>query len=82
MINILFGWLTEQDPIDIRFKLVLIKRYKQFLISFSFLILLIQFKHVTDGTSKSIFHSKLENEISLLSTLSTTLEILIFYSHC
>ena len=81
-INLILGWLTRRDPIDMRFKLELKKRYKLFLIGF-ILFSLFSFIHVTNNSSEPIFHSELEDEISTLSrlsTLSAKLEILFLLS--
>ena len=65
--TISLGWFNRRDLIDTWFKLVLIKRSKQYLIGFAILSLL--FEHVTNNLSEPVFHSELEAEISLLSTL-------------
>ena len=54
-------WLTRRDLIDMWLKLILIKRPKYFLISN--LLLLSQFKHVTNNSSEPIFDSELEDEL-------------------
>ena len=60
-----------------RFKLVLIKMSRYFLIGFPILSLLL-FKHVTNNSlSEPIFHSELEDKISQLSRSSAMLEISI-----
>ena len=47
---------------------------------FSCFILLLRFKHVTNNSSKPIFHSELKDEISPLYTLPAKLEILFLLS--